>query len=1215
LPANGALFQTSDGVTKGPVINAVPTVVTDPQRRVIYEPTTDFTGQDAFLYVVNDGQEDSGEATFAVTASAGNTLPVANDDVVNGFENTPLVINNLLANDTDADGDPLRVVIARPPTNGVLVANPDGSFTYTPNPGFSGTDEFTYAVADAVSWNRNLDFTPGTTPFTTEGNPDDDAFGNPVWQMESVQGGGLSDPNLWYAAVGQKLVWDSSWFGSGAGLWARGDDASPPIGSTALTHNIADSGLWPFIPLVRWLNPFGAQSVDVVGTLAVGWSGNGGVGSPVAVDVVIGRRATGTGIVTALYTNTVNKPTPGDSMGDQRLLPVDLRNMAVGPGDQLMFTLRAHNAVGGRWINLHDQLTVLPSSPTRYATVTVNVDANAAPQVTHSPGGALRLDGLDDHLSVPTSAAVNPTQAMSLEAWVFAENLNASQIGIAGTWDDLAGANRTYLLWVQGGRLEFLVNTAAGFSRAAAPAVFPTGRWVHVAGTYDGADIRLYIDGELVATVAASGLISTNNRSFFIGRVDGGSNGSDFFPGRIDEVRLWNRALSATEVLDGMHLFQPADANGLAGYWQFDGPDPGTDSTLNGLDGVLVNGASLVPSTVPVGPVFEVDEDADLTLTLSGTDGDNDPLTAIVNAWPRHGQLYQTSDGTTRGAALTGDQARDFDGSDDIITIAESSGSNLGGRSALTIAAWIFPRSTSQSFPTIYSEGHWRVSLGLKNGTTKLDSWINNGNELVSTGDLRFNQWNHVALTHDGVERRFYINGQFAGSGGAPAVGADNVGAAIGGVIDELSNSRNRFDGLIDEVTLWNAALDESQVRGLAGNRVTGAEAGLIAWWPLNEATSADLVDATGGGSDAVAGAGVASRMPGIQLNTAAPYAGLLPRVSDAAGRVIFAPDGDFFGVDSLRYRVNDGKVDSLDGYLSIRVRPVNDAPVALGDHVFALQGLPQFIGNVLTNDFDIEGSPISVFDFTQPVNGSVTSNAPGVFVYTSHAGFVGEDMFSYRITDGTTNSGIAVVSVTVAPLDEFRWVNPAGGNWNVAANWSQNRVPGPDDSVVIDLDGDYTVTLDVNAAVRRVVVGGESGNQTLDVNGRQLSLATDSFIRSNAVLRLPSGTLNAGPRLNMAGRLEWTGGAMTGPGVTRIETVAHVNVSGATNKDLSAGRVIENAGTMVVSGANLFFNLNNLGGGAIINNLAGGVLELQGETDLTHNFSSVSAVNNAGLL
>ena len=58
------------------------------------------------------------------------------------------------------------------------------------------------------------------------GNPDDDGYGYPVWQMDYVQGGALGSDNPWFEEPGAKMVWDSAWF-EGAGRWARGDDFNP----------------------------------------------------------------------------------------------------------------------------------------------------------------------------------------------------------------------------------------------------------------------------------------------------------------------------------------------------------------------------------------------------------------------------------------------------------------------------------------------------------------------------------------------------------------------------------------------------------------------------------------------------------------------------------------------------------------------------------------------------------------------------------------------------------------------------------------------------------------------------------------------------------------------------------------------------------------------------------------------------------------------------
>ena len=79
-----------------------------------------------------------------------NVAPTAADDNFATPQDQPLAVEpgGVLANDLDADGDPLTAVLVNNPTNGTLVLNGDGSFLYTPNAGFAGTDSFTYLAND-----------------------------------------------------------------------------------------------------------------------------------------------------------------------------------------------------------------------------------------------------------------------------------------------------------------------------------------------------------------------------------------------------------------------------------------------------------------------------------------------------------------------------------------------------------------------------------------------------------------------------------------------------------------------------------------------------------------------------------------------------------------------------------------------------------------------------------------------------------------------------------------------------------------------------------------------------------------------------------------------------------------------------------------------------------------------------------------------------------
>ena len=127
-PSNGTLTFNSDG-------------------SFTYEPAPNFNGQDSFSYRANDGFVDSDPpATVTITVNPVNDSPVAADDEASTFSHLALTID-VLANDTDLDGDTLQVDSVTDGENGT-VTNNGINVTYTPNSGFAGPDSFTYVVSD-----------------------------------------------------------------------------------------------------------------------------------------------------------------------------------------------------------------------------------------------------------------------------------------------------------------------------------------------------------------------------------------------------------------------------------------------------------------------------------------------------------------------------------------------------------------------------------------------------------------------------------------------------------------------------------------------------------------------------------------------------------------------------------------------------------------------------------------------------------------------------------------------------------------------------------------------------------------------------------------------------------------------------------------------------------------------------------------------------------
>jgi hypothetical protein len=170
-------------------------------------------------------------------------------------------------------------------------------------------------------------------------------------------------------------------------------------------------------------------------------------------------------------------------------------------------------------------------------------------------GSALTFNGTSALVTVNDSLSLRLTTGMTLEAWVYPTSVATSWRDVIYKGDDtyfLLGASPNASRPEAGGTFAEVYGTGA----------LTANTWTHLATTYDGANLRFYANGVQVAITAHTGSIATSANPLQIG---GDSIYGQYFQGRIDEVRVYNRALSASEVLADMNtaVGAPSPPEGL----------------------------------------------------------------------------------------------------------------------------------------------------------------------------------------------------------------------------------------------------------------------------------------------------------------------------------------------------------------------------------------------------------------------------------------------------------------------------------------------------------------------------------------------------------------------------------------------------------------------------------------------------------------------------
>ncbi len=418
-------------------------------------------------------------------------------------------------------------------------------------------------------------------------------------------------------------------------------------------------------------------------------------------------------------------------------------------------------------------------------------------------GRACSFDGVNDYVNVTSASALNAAN-LTISAWV---KVNAFSGGAGGggivtkrIWSNTDG----YMLYLRSTRMDLSYSNASDYTWTdfTYNAAFNTNKWYHLAATVNRTDVVFYINGQEVQRNVSIGTVTNGLYPTEPLRIGVGYSLNHYFNGTIDEVRIYNRSLSATEVnalydTGKTYKFEmlgavekgglndtPAptitDETGLVGYWKMDDLTNGntTDSSGQG------NSGSVIGATFNSG------------------------------RW---------------------DKGYNFDGSDDYINAGNSTSLNTTA-TALTVSFWAKADTISA----------WDAPIG----KTHDANWYGWGfSTLTTTDTMNFfvaggyvdssqfanisfksgeqSQWHHWVGTYDGAAVNIYKDG-VAGISGAKT----GVSAGVDDIVEIGSNKRagtsQNWDGLIDEVRIYNRSLSAAEVKELYLSK------GLVGYWKMD---------------------------------------------------------------------------------------------------------------------------------------------------------------------------------------------------------------------------------------------------------------------------------------------------------------------------------------------------------------------------------------------
>lgn len=404
--------------------------------------------------------------------------------------------------------------------------------------------------------------------------------------------------------------------------------------------------------------------------------------------------------------------------------------------------------------------------------------------VTGARGHAADFDGVNDHVTISGGSDFNITQSVTVSCWAKSNSPTWSGDGCL-----VSKRDQFYLHPNVGATTIYMGADVVGSGDKTASvnmgAIGSIQQWRHYVGVYDyeNAEVRLYVDGVLRATtsVTSGTLLQSDTGALTIGW-DDGITGTRYFDGQIDDVRLYDKALSEAEI---------AELYGLVGHWKFDDTSgtTATDSSELSNDitlwsGVALGAAGPYPGAGAIAAEFDGIDDNGGAPSIDAYDNITEYVS--VATWVR------------------------FD-----TAIADQTQQNI----IVSRSDW----ATKTGFNLLADQPYGdRLLFRVLDGAT----W---GQAVWDEPEIEAGVWYHVVGTYDGATVRLYVDGQLKAS----TIFSSSIAPYTGNHI----SFGYQLDGRMHDTRVYNRAITEAEIAEIYG---------LVAHWKLDETSGSVAYDSSG---------------------------------------------------------------------------------------------------------------------------------------------------------------------------------------------------------------------------------------------------------------------------------------------------------------------------------------------------------------------------------